>query len=420
MEGNKAEEDLGSVLFDADGDKDLDLLITGGSFEFGIAKYNQPRLYTNNGKGNFKLDTAALPVITDITKAVTVADYDGDGDQDIFIGGRLMAQKYPQSPRSYMLQNNKGIFTDVTKSVCPSLEFPGLIDAAIFTDFNNDKKPDLIIGGEWTTIRFFRNENNKLVEITASTGLENMTGSWRALQQADIDKDGDMDYIAGNMGINNKYHLAPGRPMMLYAKDLDKNGYDELIPAYYIKNNNDQYELYPALDRNQLAEQVPSVKKKYLLHKDYSKVTMTQLIDDFGADGWTVLKCETFSTLWIENLGNGKFKTHALPIQAQVAPVNSIVADDMDEDGNIDLVIAGNEYQVAATTGRYDGSYGLLLKGNGKGYFTPVNSAESGIIIDGDVKDLKMINIKNKGKLLLAASNDNPLKTFLLNPVAKK
>jgi hypothetical protein len=419
VEGTKAEEDLGSVLFDADTDKDLDLLITGGSFEFGIAKYNQSRLYSNDGKGNFKLDAEALPVITDITKAVTVADYDGDGDTDIFMGGRLVPQKYPQSPRSYILQNNNGRFTDVTKNVCPSLEFPGLTDAAIFTDFNNDKKPDLIICGEWTTVRFFKNENNKLVEVTGETGLENMSGWWRSLQQADIDKDGDMDYIAGNMGMNNKYHLAPGRPMMLYAKDIDKNGFDELIPAYYIKDKNDNYELYPELDRNQIAAQVPAIKKKYLLHKDYSKVTMQQLIDDFGTDGWTVLKCETVSTVWIENLGQGKFKTHALPVQAQLAPVNSIVADDINGDGNTDLIIAGNEYQTASNTGRYDASYGLLMKGNGKGDFIPVNSAESGIIIDGDVKDMKMISVKNKGKVLLAAPNDSPVKIFLLNPSSK-
>ncbi|HKZ68186.1 MAG TPA: VCBS repeat-containing protein [Chitinophagaceae bacterium] len=413
VEGIKVEEDLGSVLFDADGDKDLDLLITGGSFEFGNTKYNQPRLYINNGKGDFKPDAAALPVITDITKAVAVADYDGDGDADIFIGGRLQPKKYPQFPRSYILQNNGGRFTDVTKMVCPAAESPGLIDAAIFTDFNNDKKPDLIIAGEWTAIRFFKNEHNKLVEVTNETGLEHMSGLWRSLQQADIDKDGDMDYIAGNMGINNRYHLAPGRPMMLYAKDMDKNGFDELIPAYYIKDKNDSYELYPALDRNQLAEQVPAVKKKYLLHRDYSEVTMQQLINDFGADGWTVLKCETVSSVWIENLGQGKFKAQALPVQAQLAPINSIVADDIDGDGNTDLIIAGNEYQAAANIGRYDASYGLLMKGNGKGNFMPVNMVESGIIIDGDVKDMKMVSIKSKGKALLAAPNDSPLKTFL-------
>jgi enediyne biosynthesis protein E4 len=420
VEGNKTEEDLGSVLFDADGDQDLDLIVTSGSFEFQVAKYNQPRLYVNDGKGKFKLDATALPVITDITNAVTVADYDGDGDIDIFIGGRLTPQKYPQSPRSYILQNNAGKFTDVTRSVNPALEFPGMITAAVFTDFNNDKKSDLVICGEWTSIRFFKNENNKLTELTDAPGLTGMNGLWRSLQQADIDKDGDTDYIAGNMGLNNRYHITADKPMFLYAKDIDKNGFDELIPAYYIKKNDGQYELFPGLDRNQLAEQLPATKKKYLLHADYAKVKMEQLKNDYGTDGWTVLKCETPSSVWIENLGNGKFKVHALPMQAQFAPVNSIVVQDIDGDGNTDLVIAGNEYQSAVSTGRYDASYGLVLMGNGKGTFAPVDIAKSGLIIDGDVKDLKMISVNNKGKLLLASPNDSKLEIFLLNSPFKK
>jgi len=415
VEGNKVEEDLGAMLFDADGDKDLDLLITGGSFEFSVSKYNQPRLYSNDGKGKFTLNAAALPVITGITNAVSVADFDGDGDMDIFIGGRLAPQKYPQSPRSYLLQNNGGSFTDITNSVNAALEFPGMITGAVFTDFNNDKKMDLIICGEWTAVRFFKNENNKLVEITAATGLTAMNGLWRSLQQADIDKDGDMDYVAGNMGLNNRWHIADGKPMFLYAKDIDKNGYDELIPAYYIKGNDNEDELYPGLDRNQLSEQLPAVKKKYLLHADYSKVTMEQLKNDFGAEGWTELKCETAASVWIENLGKGKFKTHALPVAAQLAPVNSIVVNDIDADGTLDIIIAGNEYQAAANTGRYDASYGLVLKGNGRGEFKPVDIVTSGLIIDGDIKDMKLISVKNKGKLLLVSPNDSKLKTFLLN-----
>ena len=315
----------------------------------------------------FAKDITALPFITDITHSVTVADYDEDGDNDVFIGGRLYPQKYPQSTRSYILQNNNGKFTDVTKSVCSSLEFAGMITGTLFTDFNNDKKPDLIICGEYNGVRFFQNKNRQLVEVTDQTGLSNMNGLWRSLQQADIDKDGDMDYIAGNMGLNNRFHIAPDRPMMLYAKDMDKNGFYELIPAYSIKNRQHNYQLFPAPDRNQLAEQVPVIKKQFLLHADYAKATMDALLNDFGRDGWIELKCETSTSVWIENLGNGKFKAHALPVAAQFAPVNSIVAEDIDGDGNIDLIIAGNEYQAAAGTGRYDASYGLVLKGKRKG-----------------------------------------------------
>jgi hypothetical protein len=418
--GNKFTEDLGAVLFDADGDKDADLLITGGSFEFAIAKYNQPQLYFNDGKGNFTISETALPQIADITDAVTTADYDADGDIDIFIGGRLVPQKYPQSPRSYILQNNNGKFTDVTKAICAPLEFAGMITAAMFTDFDNDKKSDLIICGEYTPLRFFKNDGKTFTETTTQTGLEKNTGLWRSLQAADIDKDGDMDYIAGNLGLNNRYHITSTQPMFLYAKDIDKNNFTEIIPAYYTKTKNEAYKLFPGLDRNQLAEQLPLVKKKYLLHVDYANTTMQQLQKDFEDKDWTVLSCETTASVWIENLGAGKFKTHELPLVAQLAPVNSIIAADVDNDGNTDLIIAGNEYQTAASTGRYDALYGLLLKGNGKGAFEPVNILQSGLIIDGDVKDMQLISTKNGGKLLAAAPNNQQLKTFLLQQPVKK
>ena len=154
---------------------------------------------------------------------------------DIFIGGRMLPQKYPQSPRSYILQNDHGKFKDVTKEVCPLLEFPGLITGAVFTDFNNDKKPDLVICGEWMPVRFFSNQQKKFHEITEHTGLEKMNGQWRSLQAADLDDDGDTDFIAGNLGLNNKFHITAGRPLILYAGDFDTNNFVDLIPAYYIK-----------------------------------------------------------------------------------------------------------------------------------------------------------------------------------------
>jgi hypothetical protein len=417
VEGAKPEEDLGAIFFDADGDKDLDLLITGGSTEFGVPKYNQPRLYLNDGHGHFILSPDALPVITDVTRAVAVADYDGDGDMDVFIGGRLSPGKYPQSPGSYILQNDHGKFRDVTATVCPALAVGtsaerktsrGMITGAVFTDIDGDKRPDLVVCGEWMEIKFFRNKGNGFEELAGEAGMH---GLWRCMQAVDLDKDGDMDLVVGNMGLNNRYQTAAGRPMMLYAKDMDNNGTQELVPAYYIKDRSGQYRLYPALDRNQLARETPVVKRKYLLHKDYSTVTMAQLKDDFGGDGWTVLKCETSASVWLENLGGGRFKTHELPLEAQFAPLNSIVAEDVDGDGAPDLIIAGNEYQTEAGAGRYDASYGLVLRGDGKGGFTPVDVAGSGLVLDGDIRDLKVIRM-GMGRILLAAPNDGELKTF--------
>ena len=418
--GSKPGEDLGAVFFDADGDKDTDLLVTGGSFEFAVAAYNQPHLYLNDGNGNFTVANNALPAITAITKAAAVADYDGDGDLDIFMSGRLLPQQYPQLPRSYILQNNQGRFTDVTETVCPALVTAGMVTGALFTDFNNDKKPDLLICGEWMPLRFFNNNGRQLQEITGETGLASTHGLWRCLQQADIDHDGDMDYIAGNTGMNNRYGIGLQKPLMLFAKDIDKNGLMKMIPAYYIKDNENKYQLFPAIDRNQLAEQIPVVKKKYFLHKDFSTVTMQQLLADLGSEDWLSLQCAMATTVWVENLGNGKFTLHALPLEAQFAPVNCIVADDIDGDGKTDLLIGGNEYQADAATGRYDASYGLLLKGDGRGGFLPVKPVQSGLIIDGDVKDMRLISTKGRRKILLAAINDNALHCYQLNNMTKQ
>jgi len=420
IEKDKNSEDLAAVFFDADGDKDLDLLITEGSSEFGNSStMNVPRLYKNDGKGNFTIDASAFPdTISTIAQAVTTADYDGDGDMDIFIGGRVLANLYPESPRSYLLQNNNGKFTDVTMAVCAGLEKPGLITAALFTDFDNDKKPDLVICGEWMAVRFFRNSGGKFLEITNATGLKEMNGVWRSLESADLDKDGDLDFVAGNMGLNNKYHVSPGRPYCLFRKDIDGNGTPDLIPAYHIKNSNNQYEFFPGIDRTQFADQVLAIKKKYLLNENFAKVNMQELLDIIGKKDLQEFKCETMASMWIENKGNGKFVAHPLPLAAQMAPVNAILAVDADGDGNIDIFTGGNEYQAEIGSGRYDASYGDFLKNDGKGNFINTAAASSGFYIDGDVKRLNLVATKKGGQLIVAAVNDNLLRCFKINTMA--
>jgi len=417
ISGDKFEEDIGAVFFDADGDKDLDLLVTGGSTEYGLNNsYDQPRLYINDGHGHFTLDKDAMPAdVHTVATAVAVADLDGDGQPDIFIGGRILPNKYPASPRSYILKNEKGKFNDVTAGVCPSLAKAGMVSAALWTDFNNDHQPDLVIAGEFMPVRFFKNTNGKLEEITESTGLTNMNGLWRSLRAVDLDHDGDMDFVVGNIGLNNKYHVSADRPMMLYAKDFDGNGFTDPIAAYYIPDNEGKYELFPETDRNQLGMQVPVVKKKYLMHADYAKITAGKLLDDLGRDGLMTLRCDNMTSMWIENLGNGKFAAHPLPTEAQFAPVNAILAADFYQDGNIDLLLAGNEYQEAVANGRYDASYGLLLKGNGKGTFTPVAPVRSGWVIDGDVKNIRMIRTAKKEDLIIAGVNDDSVRIFRWN-----
>jgi enediyne biosynthesis protein E4 len=419
---DKTSEDIGSAFFDADGDKDLDLVITEGSSEFvNSTTLNLPRLYKNDGKGNFLIDSGAFPSeISTIAQSISTADFDSDGDQDIFIGGRILANQYPLSPRSYILQNNGGKFKDVTGEVCPALVKPGLVTASIWTDFDNDKNIDLVICGEWMPVLFFKNTKGKLAEVTETTGLKNMNGLWRSLCAVDIDNDGDVDFVAGNMGLNNKYHASATRPSMLYVKDIDGNGSLDLIPAYHIKNNEGAYDLFPGIDRTQLADQVLVIKKKFLLNEDFAKINMKELLSSTGQKDMLEYKCETLASVWIENKGNGKFTEHLLPLMAQLAPVNAIVATDADGDGKIDLIIAGNEYQSEIGTGRYDASFGQFLKNDGNGIFTTPPIQQSGLYIDGDVKNLNLLNTAHDERIIIAAVNNSFLKCIRINPVKNR
>ncbi len=420
--GQKLEEDLEAAFFDADRDGDADLLITGGSPEFGVNKaFNQPRLFTNDGKGNFSINVSALPQgIHEITKSIALGDFDKDGDTDVFLGGRLIPQEFPKSPRSYLLRNDGGKFTDVTTELAPGLERIGLVTGAAFADFDKDGTADLVVSGEWMPVQFFKNTEGRFKDITQTTGLSNMHGQWRSLQAADLDSDGDIDFVAGNLGLNNKFHISPDRPLKLYAGDFDGNNFTDIIPAYYIKDLDARYQLFPALDRTQLADQVPSIKKKFLLNVDYARLTMNDLLSGLKTINILEKKCETTTSVWIENLGNGKFRTHALPVAAQFAPINAIVLADLDGDSIKDLVLAGNEYQAEVVSGRYDASYGIILKGIRGGGYTAVRPTQSGFIMSGDVKDL--IEVKTEREtLLLAAVNNAPLTSFRLNqPKATK
>lgn len=412
----KQEEDLAAELFDADGDCDLDLLVAGGSTEYRGNLMLPPRLFLNDGKGRFTYaPTAIPPTIQTLAATLATGDYDHDGDLDVFVGGRVSADRFPVAPASYLLQNNSGVFRDVTAQVCPALARAGMVTDALWTDFDGDKQPDLILCAEWMPVRFFKNKRGTLTDVTDQTGLTNMNGLWRSLAVADLDGDGDPDVVAGNLGQNNKYRITPARPHILYAKDMDKNGSYELIPAYSIKNKAGNYALYPDLDRTQFAEQTPIIKKKYLLHRDYADVDMAKLLTDIGSDDLLELRCSNASTVWLENRGNGRFVQHALPTEAQFAPVNAIIADDLDGDGKTDLLLAGNEYQTEVSTGRYDASLGLFLKGNGRGSFQPIPYQKGGLLLEGDVKALSVVSNARHKKMVIAGVNDGPLRCFTMN-----
>ncbi len=412
----KMEEDEDCILFDADNDGDADLLVTNGDVQYEEgSEYYRPRLYINDGKGNFSLQKNAVPAsVKTIAGCVSAGDYDDDGDLDLFIGGRV-SKKYPVSPRSFILQNDKGIFSDVTEKVCPALRNPGMITSAVWADLDNDKQPDLVIAGEWMPVRFFKNDHGHLKEFTDQTGLAETNGMWRSLIAADIDNDGDMDLVAGNLGLNCEYKVSPAEPMELYASDIDGNGSIDPVFFYYIKNNEGKRQSFPAMSRALLASQVPAVKKQFLLNSNYSHARVDDIFKGKAKDGLLHFYCNETRSCYFENIGNGKFVKHALPIEAQFAPVNAIICDDIDNDGYKDLVLAGNEYQAEVMTGRYDASYGLFMKGNGKKEFIPVPPVKSGLILRGDVKDMSLIQLANGEKRVLAAVNNDSLRVFRIN-----
>jgi hypothetical protein len=413
----KMEEDEDCIFLDADSDGDPDLLVTGGNVQLEEnSPYNTPRLYINEGKGHFTFRAGAIPPnIRIIAGCVQAGDYDGDGQPDLFIGSRVTRQ-YPLPGRSYLLHNDKGVFTDVTATVCKELQQPGMINSAVWTDLDNDHQTDLVIAGEWMSIRFFKNEHARLREVTPSTGLTSMHGMWRSLAAVDLDHDGDIDLVAGNLGLNCDYQVTEATPMELYAADLDGNGSIDPIPFYYIKDHTGEKKLYPGINRRQFADQVPAIKKQFLHHALYAQATVDDIFKGKKKDSLLRLTCTETRHCWLENVGGGKFVKHVLPPAAQFAPVNAILSDDMDGDGVTDLLLAGNEYQTEVMTGRYDASYGCFLKGNARKGFDAIPPARSGFVVRGDVKDLALVKNRVGEKLVVVAINNDSLRVMGINP----
>ncbi|MDO1450482.1 FG-GAP-like repeat-containing protein [Rhodocytophaga aerolata] len=421
----KPEEDMGTLLFDADNDQDLDLYIVSGGNEFpSRSPHYQDRLYLNDGKGNFTKDSLALPAITSSGSCVVAADYDRDGDLDLFVGGRISPNAYPFVPQSYLLQNDtdtrtrKVHFTDVTDKVCASLTSIGMVTAALWTDFNTDGQIDLIVAGEWMPISFFQNQGGKLTDVTATTGLAHTSGWWNSLAAGDFDNDGDTDYIAGNLGLNSKYKSSPEEPVCVYADDFDKNGTLDPILCYYLPGEEGgERAAYPTHSRDVLIDQINSMRRRYPKYAEYALTKAEHLLPEEELKNAYVVKSETFHSSYLENLGGGKFTIKPLPTQVQVAPLFGMSTGDYNEDGNLDLLVTGNSYATEVVAGQYDALMGLLLQGDGKGNFTPITASRSGFFVEGDAKGMAQLPLGNGNILVLSAQNSGRLKSHILRQI---
>ncbi|MFD0860596.1 FG-GAP-like repeat-containing protein [Sungkyunkwania multivorans] len=402
---DRMHEDIGSLIFDADNDGDNDLYIVSGGNEFGPrAKLLQDRLYVNQGDGNFVKSNNALPPIFESGGRVYACDFDKDGDQDLFVGSRLIPGNYPYPANSYILENvstpGKPRFINVTQTIAPGLNKLGLVTSAQWMDYDNDGWKDLAIAGEWMNIRLFKNTGKELKEVTKKVGLEQTAGWWFSLKANDIDQDGDIDLIAGNLGDNYKYKANGSETFDVYLNDFDGNNSNDIVLSYY-----NEGEQYPVRGRECSSQQMPNIKKKFKNYDAFSKATLVDVYDEDKLENSIHYQISSFKSAVFYN-ENGKFIRKDLPIKAQMAPTNQILVADFDLDGKKDMIFGGNLYASEVETPRADAGHGVFLKGTNDNLFVVPPVKETGLFMDGDVKDLATITIKGKPYILVAQNND--------------
>jgi hypothetical protein len=409
-EVQKKEEETGVLLFDADNDGDLDLYLVSGSYEFAPeSAYYQDKLFKNDGHGNYTLDRNALPKIGASGSCVRAADFDNDGDLDLFVGGRVPPGSYPFADESCLLLNDNGSFKNVTANLCKDLVRPGMVTDALWTDFNNDRKVDLIIVGEFMPVSFFKNTGHSFEKV--ESGIDHYKGWFNSVTGGDYDNDGDTDYLVGNLGLNNYYNASFSQPVSISAKDFDNNGSVDAILSCYVKAGDGTMKSYPVHFWDDLNSQSPKFRRKFSQYKEFAKVTTEQFITPDELKDAITLQANYMATSYIENLGAGKFKIMPLPGLTQVAPVNGIVACDVDNDGNLDALMVGNDYGNEPNSGQYDAFTGVVLRGDGGGNFHVIPSKKSGFLVTGDAKGLARISSTN-GDLYIATQNRDSIKVF--------
>lgn len=401
-------EVIGALFFDADGDQDEDLYLVSGSQQHPDSndlRY-QDRLYINDGKGNFSEKSEALPAMRSSGAPVIASDIDGDGDLDLFVGGRVSVGQYPISPRSYLLVNEGGKFKDATASWSSDLLRPGMVSSALFTDVNNDGKPDLMLAGELMPLRLFINQGQKFSDQSSAYGLMNTEGFWNSISAGDLDSDGDMDYILGNKGMNSQIRATQARPFTIYMNDFDGNGVQDPVCTYYIGGK--ESVLHP---KQELTMQMRAyVSKNFKEFEKYARADVPGILGRESMSKAQTWKAVQLNSVVLINEGT-KFSIKILPDAAQEAPVFGTMLEDFNHDGHLDVALVGNSYAPMVELG-WDYSFnGLILLGDGKGNFSPKTARETGFQAPWDAKSLAMVNT-GKGPLLLIGNNNKPSQVY--------
>jgi len=405
FEKSAAHEDTGAKFLDIDGDNDLDLYVAsggGGDLE-GKEDLLQDRLYINDGIGNFSLDKSRLPKITSSTKAIAEIDWDNDGDLDLFVGGRTTPGKYPIAPSSYLLENNKGTFTNKIKILAPELENIGMVTDADWIDADNDNDMDLIIVGEWMPITLFKNNGKGFENKSRSMGIQNSKGWWSSLLKSDIDQDGDDDFIIGNIGLNNKFHPSEEKPLYIYANDFDGNDQLDIVLSKIYKGQK-----VPVRGKECSSQQMPFITEKFPTYEGFATASLEDIYEVEQLNNSVQYEANNFASVYLKNNNDGTFEMIELPKEAQLAPINGIVAKDFDNDSIIDLVVGGNLKQTEVETPLYDAGKGLFLKGTKEGKFNTNTQIEySGLFLHKDVRGLALIHIGPNKRPAFIVSNNN-------------
>ncbi len=417
---SKAADDAGILLFDADNDGDHDLYVASGGYEKeSNSESYRDHFYINEGKGTF-IEADVLPENLASKSCVKEADIDKDGDIDLFIGAKVDPWNYPKPVSGFIYRNDseqgKVRFTDITAAVAPELINIGLINDALFTDFNNDGWPDLVIAGEWMPLTFFKNTNGSFTNITQSAGTSEKTGWWTSLSSGDFDTDGDTDFIAGNLGLNSFYRASAEHPVCIYAADFDLNGSYDAFPSIFLRASQQDTSIkeYPVHGRDDAVKQMISMRSRFQNYKSYSVATIDKLFSEEQFKKSLMLRATWFESSYCRNNGDGSFTLIPLPAQAQLSALNGMIVDDFNNDGNLDVIINTNDYGTDVLIGKYDALSGLMLKGDGSGNFSHVSIAESGIYIPGNGRALVKLTGYDNSYLVAASQNRGQLKIFKL------